>query len=310
MQHDDDDAPRLALVEVPRRSKNVVGLLVRLGKTFLPFQVAFLDGFGRRMAETREVDGLSGAQGRAGVDELVVGGVEVELPFEFGSGALEGGSDALVEALDLLKSGETSILVELDGRLDLARNTLLEGGLLLLEADEGGLKVVLLVDLLLHLVLNDVVGEVGVLLRKHLSRGVLEGVDAGLKLEKLALRVLALEKSREVSRRLESAVERSKQTHLLVNLVSDSTRLLLNRGDLSLDVGADTLELANDGRLDGLGEVGVDGGEGLGVVCVRGRVSTTIGEKNEEKLGTYRERRREPAAIRRERKRDPRGRAL
>ena len=56
-------------------------------------------------------------------------------------------------------------------------------------------------------------------------------------------------------------------THLLVNLVSKSAGLLLDSGDVSLELGANALELANDSALDRVGKVGVVISEELGLVA-------------------------------------------
>lgn len=56
-------------------------------------------------------------------------------------------------------------------------------------------------------------------------------------------------------------------THLLLDLVCDVGRLLLDELDLTLDVAADGLEVPHDGALDGVGKLGVALREELGRVA-------------------------------------------
>lgn len=56
-------------------------------------------------------------------------------------------------------------------------------------------------------------------------------------------------------------------THLPLDIVGDGGRLLLDDVDLGLDVGANVLEVTDDGALDGAGKVGVALGEELGRVA-------------------------------------------
>jgi hypothetical protein len=187
-----EDAPRLANVEVTRRRKRIPVLNILLREALLAFEMTLLEGLGRGVVKTREGNRVDGTKRRVRVDEGVLLAGSKVLPLGVGLDTLERGSDPLVKRLDLLKLSDAGLLVDLDGGLDLASDTLLESGLLLLEADEGELEVVLLVDLLLELVVDDVVGEVRVLLGEHLGARVFEGVDAGLELEEVALGSLAL----------------------------------------------------------------------------------------------------------------------
>jgi len=102
-------------------------------------------------------------------------------PFGLGVNSLKGGSDGSLNLGEFLDVGLAGVLVKLASGLNRLGDVLFEGSLLLLEADQGGLEIVLLVNLLLELVLNEGVGEVGILLRKHLNARVLKGVDTGLK---------------------------------------------------------------------------------------------------------------------------------
>ena len=56
-------------------------------------------------------------------------------------------------------------------------------------------------------------------------------------------------------------------THLPLDIVGDGGSLLLDDVDLGLDVGADVLEVTDDGAVDGAGKVGVALGEELGRVA-------------------------------------------
>jgi hypothetical protein len=127
----------------------------------------------------------------------------------------------------------------------------------------------LFADLLLELVLDEVVREVRVLLREHLGRAVLERVDAVLELEEVALGELALFQRARVSATLGVADQErgADETHLALDIVGDGRGLLLDDVDLGLDVGADVLEVTDDGAVDGAGKVGVALGEELGRVA-------------------------------------------
>lgn len=102
-------------------------------------------------------------------------------PFSLGVNSLKSGSDSGLDLGEFLDVSLAGILVKLASGLNRLGDRLFEGSLLLLEADQGSLEVVLLVNLLLELVLNEGVREVGILLRKHLNARVLESVDTGLK---------------------------------------------------------------------------------------------------------------------------------
>lgn len=130
------------------------------------------------------------------------------LPFGLGVDALKGRSDSGLNLGELINVSLASILVELASGLDLLGDVLLELSLLLLEADQSSLEIVcdrrecgqyfrlgagpgeglaltLFEYLLLELILDERVRQVGILLGEHLDARVLERVDTRLQLSEV-----------------------------------------------------------------------------------------------------------------------------
>jgi len=190
-------------------------------------------------------------------------------PFSLGVHSLKSGSDSGLDLGEFLNVRLAGILVKLASGLNRLGDRLFEGGLLLLEADQGSLEVVLLVNLLLELVLNEGVREVGILLRKHLNARVLEGVDTGLKFSEVLDGDFTLldETMKRISFECGKKQETESLAHLVFDLVGESGSFLLDGGDVSLEFTSDTLEFANDSLLDSLSERRVLIGENLVVVA-------------------------------------------
>jgi len=232
-------------VEVTGRSEDVVRFGVLLGESLLALEVTFAKRSSRSVVESGEVDGTDRSGRSVGVDEVGSLLRDVVFPFSLGVNSLKSGSDGSLNLGKFLNVSLAGILVELASGLDRLGDVLFERGLLLLESDQGSLEVVLLVNLLLELVLDEGVGQVRILLRKHLDARVLEGVDTGLKLGEVL----------------------DGDFTLVLDLISESGSFLLDSGDVSLEFTSDTLEFTNDGLLDSLSERRVLVGEDFVVVA-------------------------------------------
>lgn len=136
------DVRGAALVEVARRSEDVKRLGVLLAEALLALEVADLERVGRGVVLTRELDRADRALRCVRVDERVLGARGEELPLGARVDALERLGDLLLELLDFAELNLALLVVDLASRLNVLGDVLLKGGLLLLEADDGGLKVV------------------------------------------------------------------------------------------------------------------------------------------------------------------------
>lgn len=271
-------------MKVARRSKDISTLSVALGEALLPFKRTLLDGFCRGVVKSGELDVVnitrrrirvhSEAFGLGGLDLTMYVSKYANTEYQATSAyvlVLGGGRDALKSVSNfLLHLFNLLVLVlglgvELASALDVLCNRLLESGLLLLESDDSSLKVVLLKNLLVELLCNSIVRQVRIVLRQHVVVAVLKSVDAGLELSQVLGTGGALQERCDASARSKRAPI-SHTTHLLLNLIGENTCLLLDSGDMRLELGTDALKLADNGALDGVGKIGVLVGQNLGLV--------------------------------------------
>ncbi len=225
---------RTVLVEVTGGSENVERFLVSLGETLLALEDTLVNGDDRGVVLAGVVDGLGVAKRCVRVEEVVGTGGESD---PLGVGLERTHLDAKAEpgVLDLSRHASGPLVESLPSTLDAANDALLKVGRVLLHDDDRLLESVLLVDLALELTEDLLVSSVRVLASSDAHGGVLEQGDGTSKL----------------------GDHLGGHLTLLGDRVGKLAGVLLDILDVSLDLGAELLEVLDDGALDGLGKVGV-----------------------------------------------------
>ncbi len=231
-------------MEVAGGGEDVERLLVGLCEALLALEDALVDGDDRGVVLARVVDGLGVAERGVGVEE-VVGACGEGDPLRVGLEGAHLDAEAEPGVLDLGRHASGPLVEGLPGGLDGANDALLKVGRVLLHDDDRLLQRVLLVDLALELAEDLLVGGVGVLASRDAHGGVLEEGDGACELGDLLGGHLAL----------------------LGDRVGELAGVLLDILDVRLDLGAELLEVLDDGALDGLCEVGVVVGDDAGLVA-------------------------------------------